>query len=306
MNYAHIHIILNHFPTIGTVLGLLLFLYALMRHHDELKEISLVIFMVMALLGIPTFITGAAAERAISARSDTTLVEAHKDAAVMAFALLGITGTFAWLGLWQARRFGRATKWNQGVVLVVSLVTVAAMINTGSMGGEISHDEIRPEGYVATGDAPEVGLDGELEAWVLDTAWAWPTGETLHFTGMTLLFGVAILINLRLLGLLKQIPFKALHRLLPLGIFGFGIALISGMMLFNANPTRYIAVPTFFLKMFMVVVAGIAVLYATVFDETWNLKAGDSTPITAKTVAVVTTVLWLGVLYFGRMIPFLE
>ncbi len=305
MNYAHVHIILNHFPTIGTVLGLLLFLYALLRKHDELKEVSLVIFMVMAMLGIPTFITGAAAESAISARSDTVLVEAHKDAAVLAFVFLAITGTFSWLGLWQARRFGRMATWNKGVVLALSIVTVVCMINTGTMGGEISHAEIRAEGATAAADG-EVGLNGALEAWVLDNAWVWPTGETLHFTGMTLLFGVALMTNLRLAGLLRAVSFKAMHRLLPLGIFGFGISLTTGMMLFNANPTRYIAVPTFYLKMFLLVVAGIAVLYVTVFDETWSLGPGDDTPMRAKAIAVVTTAMWLGVLYFGRMIPFLE
>jgi len=49
MNYSHVHIVLNHFPTIGTVLGLGLFIYALLRKNDELKEIRIVIFMVMAL-----------------------------------------------------------------------------------------------------------------------------------------------------------------------------------------------------------------------------------------------------------------
>jgi hypothetical protein len=304
MNYAHVHIVLNHFPTIGTVLGLLLFVYALLRRHDELKEISFVIFMVMALLGLPTFITGAAAERAISARSDAVLVEAHKDAAVMAFTLLAVVGTFSWLGLWQARRFGRISSWNKAVVLVLSTLTVASMISTGSMGGEISHDEIRPEEAVVASE--EEGLNGTLEAWVLDTAWAWPTGETLHFTGMTLLMGVALLVNLRLMGFLRGISFDAMHRLLPLGIFGFGMALLSGMLMFNGNPTRYINVPTFYLKMFLIVVAGIAVLYATVFDQAWNLRAGDKPPLTGQVLAVVTTIMWFGVLYFGRMIPFLE
>jgi hypothetical protein len=305
MNYSHVHIVLNHFPTIGTVLGLGLFIYALLRKNDELKEISFVIFMVMALLGVPTFITGAAAERAIGDRADVGLIEVHKDAAVLAFTFLGITGTFAWLGLWQARRFKGIAQWNKMVVLVLSLITVGLMVNTGSMGGEISHPEIRAEGAALSGEA-EVGLNGALEAWVLDHAWVWPTGETLHFTGMALLFGVALVVNLRLFGFIGKVPFKALHRLLPLGIFGFGISATTGMMLFNANPTRYINVPTFFLKMFMVVLAGIAVLYVTVFDETWALGADDKPPLRAKFVAVTTMALWLGILYFGRMIPFLE
>jgi hypothetical protein len=179
------------------------------------------------------------------------------------------------------------------------------MVNTGSMGGEISHPEIRAEDAVPPPEG-EAGLNGALENWVLDNAWVWPTGETLHFTGMTLLFGVALILNLRLFGFLKKASFSSLHRLMPLGIFGFGISTATGMLLFNANPTRYINVPSFFWKMGMIVLAGIAILYATVFDETWALGPGDNPPLRAKFVAVSTMVLLLGAMYFGRMIPFLE
>ena len=305
MNYAHVHIVLNHFPTVGAAIAFGLLMYSLLRRHAELEEISLVLLMVLALLGIPTFITGAAAESTISVRSDAALVEAHKDAAVIAFVLLALTGTAAWLGLWQSRRFKRVAMWNQVAVCGLSLVTLIAMVWTGTMGGEISHVEIREEGMVVPAEA-EAGLNADLEAWVLDNAWVWPAGETLHFTGMTMLFGVAVLVNLRLVGLLRRIPFRALHRLLPIAIAGFGISLISGMLLFNANPMRYIAVPTFFLKMFLLVVAAILVLYVTVFDETWKLGAGDRPPVVARAIGVATTAMWLCVLYFGRMIPFLE
>ena len=107
---------------------------------------------------------------------------------------------------------------------------------------------------------------------------------------MTLLFGVALIINLRLFGFLRKASFASMHRLMPMGIFGFGICMVTGMLLFNANPTRYINVPTFFLKMFMIVIAGVAILYATVFDEAWALGSGDNPPLRAKFVAVSTVV----------------
>ena len=175
MNYSHVHIVLNHFPTIGTVLTLGLFFYALLRKNDELKVISFVAFMILGLLGIPTVITGFAAEGAIVNRADLGMIELHKDAAVLAFAFLAMTGTFAWLGLWQARRFTHIPQWTTITVLVLSIISVGLMANTGTMGGEISHPEIRAENAVSPAEG-EVGMNAALEMWVLDNAWVWADG----------------------------------------------------------------------------------------------------------------------------------
>jgi hypothetical protein len=118
--------------------------------------------------------------------------------------------------------------------------------------------------------------------------------------------GVVFLVNFRLLGMLRQVPFEAIHRLLPLGILGFGATMITGMLMFNGNFPRYVVVPTFFLKMFFVVVGGISVLYVTFFDDTWTLGKGDDSAVRHKIFAATTTLCWIGALYFGRMIPFLE
>ena len=226
----------------------------------------------------------------------------------MAFTLLVLTGTFAWLALWQYRRFNAPSQWTVWTVMGLAIITMAMMMQTATLGGEISHPEIRAEG-VAEVTAPPEGEEGiayALQMWMVNNAWVWPTGETLHFTGMTLLFGVTFLINLRLLGMLRGVPFSAIHRFLPLGILGFGVTMISGVLMFNADFHRYVAVPTFFLKMFLVVVAGISVLYVTIFDDTWALGKGDGTALRHKIFAVTNTLLWLGAMYFGRMIPYLE
>src|SRR3546814_7208629 len=60
-----------------------------------------------------------------------------------------------------------------------------------------------------------------IETFMNDHAWAWPGAETLHFVGMALLFGVSLLLLMRMLGAMKSIPFAGLHRLLPMGILGF-------------------------------------------------------------------------------------
>jgi len=186
----------------------------------------------------------------------------------------------------------------------LGVVTLALLMQTGTLGGEISHPEIR------AADAPEVtvppegqeGLGKTLQSWV-NTIWAFPSWETLHFTGLALLIGVTLLINFRLLGLLDGLTFSSVHRFLPLGILGFGITMISGMLMFNSDIPRYAELIAFFLKMVMTMVAGISVLYVTIFDDAWALGEGDGTALRHKIFAVTTTLLWMGVMYIGRMLP---
>ena len=117
--------------------------------------------------------------------------------------------------------------------------------------------------------------------------------------------GVILMIDLRMLGVMKDVAFPALHRLLPWAILGFGTNLVTGMLFFVASPEQYVGNIAFVWKMILVMLAGANALYFTLFEEAWVLKAGDDAPFTAKAVAVSAIALWLGVLYFGSMLPFI-
>lgn len=306
MNYSHVHIVLNHFPTIGTVFGLGAFAYSVWKKDQEIQNMSFVIFLAMAMVAIPTAITGGAADLAIQERPGVNLamVELHRDAAVGAFCVLMLTGTFAWLALWQYRRFRAPATWTVWTVLGLAVITLGLMLRTGTLGGEISHTEIR------AADAPEItappegqgGVATVLQEW-LAASWGFPMCETLHFTGLALLMGVTLLINFRLLGLLDELTFSSVHRFLPMGILGFGMTMISGMLMFNSDIPRYAELTAFFLKMVLTMIAGISVLYVTIFDDTWNLGEGVRTERRHKVFAVSTTLLWFGIMWIGRMLP---
>jgi len=305
MNYAHVHIVLNHFPTIGTVIGFGLFVAALVTRSSELKRASLIVLVIMALLGIPTYLSGSAAQNLIQGDEGVSAaaIEIHQNAAMLAFLFLGVTGTFSWLALWQWRRFSWAPTWNIVTVFLLSSITIILMIQAGNLGGDINHPEIREGDAVA---AEEISWRAGVQGFIFDNSWTWPASETLHFIGLTLLFGVAIMVNLRVMGLLKGIQFIALHRLLPVGVFGFFLCLLTGMLFYIGNAERYMVVPTFAIKIALIVLAGVNLLYFTVFNQPWEIDANDDAPVTAKAVAVSTLVFLLGALYFGRMIPFLE
>ena len=87
MNAPHIHLLLNHFPTVGFSIGLSLFLIALLGKRDELKRASLVIFFVTAALTITTYVSGndALAEIKDTPGISVALINAHESAALVAF-----------------------------------------------------------------------------------------------------------------------------------------------------------------------------------------------------------------------------
>ncbi len=321
-NLAHVHLLLNHFPTIGFAVGFSLFIGSFVRKSEELKRASLVVLFLIALLAIPTYISGNAAQDVIKERPGVSRVkiQEHEGAALLAFAFMELTGFVAWLELWQFRRAKHFTGMNSVVALSLSLVTFLLMARAANMGGEIRHPEIAAAGEAAAaGQAPApapaeeqlgdqqpgVGLARTIGSFVIGNKWVWPTCETLHFVGLCMLFAVVLVVDLRMLGMGKSLSFSSLYQLLPLGMLGFGLNLATGMMFFVGTPGQYTGNIAFFWKMVMVVLAGINVLYFILFEEPWKVGVGDNAPLRAKFIAASAIFLWLGVLYFGHMLPFI-
>jgi uncharacterized membrane protein len=311
LNLAHLHLILNHLPTIGFGIGLGLYLFAYFGKNDPLRKASLVLLFLIAVMAIPTYVSGNAAESTLCPEKmcppDVSLstIRAHEDAALIAFVLMEATGFFAWLVLWQLRRKPHVAPWNWVAVLVLGLAAFGLMALAANVGGEIRHPEIR----VTPVGAPEYeGISRMIGATIAGNTgigWLWPAAEALHFVGLTLLFVTVLVVNLRVLGMAKALSFSAVHQLLPLGMLGFVLNLITGMMFFVAAPGQYTNNPEFHRKVVFIVLAGINVLYFMMVDETWSVGPEEDAPLRAKVVAVVALYLWLGILYYGNMLPFL-
>ncbi|HWK12297.1 MAG TPA: hypothetical protein VNR64_19705, partial [Vicinamibacterales bacterium] len=60
-----------------------------------------------------------------------------------------------------------------------------------------------------------------------DLKWMWPTCETLHFIGLSLLIGGAGLFDLRLMGMMRQVPVSAVRDFMPYAIVGFAVNLVT-------------------------------------------------------------------------------
>jgi hypothetical protein len=319
MDLAHVHLLLNHFPVIGTIIAFGLFVLGIAGNSEDLKRASLAVFLGISLLSIAVYVSGNGAQdaicKALSAEDpcpehdvSKAVIQAHESAALVAFAFMEITGALAWLGLWQFRRVRSIPGWNLTAVALLSIVTVLLIARASSAGGDIRHPEVRSAGEAATGpskSAAEVPFAREVGSFVMKHTWIWPTCETLHFIGLSLLFGITAVIDFRVLGMMKGAPFAALHRLLPWGVMGFGVNLGTGMLFFVADPGQYTHNVPFQWKIVLILLAALNLLYFTVFDTPWFLKAGEDAPAMAKLVAASALFLVVGVMFCGRMLPFL-
>ena len=306
INLPHLHLLMNHVPTVGTVVALGLFILSLARRNEHLKHASLEVFFLIALATLPVYLTGVAAQLEIQGRPDVSkaAILAHHDAALLAFILMMLTGFVSWLSLWQFRRHGRSAGWTTGGILLLGVLTLAMVAPAASIGGEIRHPEIMQD-PAAIAPAGVWVSAAAVQDLVTTRPWVWPAAETLHFIGLSLLFGILFTINLRLLGGFRGIWYASLHRMLPWGMLGFGINLITGMLFFIAAPEQYTANAPFLWKIICLMIAGADLLYLTVFDKIWALEPGDDAAVLDKAIAATAIIAWVGVIYWGRMLPFL-
>jgi hypothetical protein len=138
--------------------------------------------------------------------------------------------------------------------------------------------------------------------------YAFPAGETLHFVGLAMLFGFVATIDLRMLGVAKNLPLAPLHRLLPWGVAGFVMTGLTGLLFIFTSPEQYLHDWVFWSKMSFIALAGANVLsfyVGNIHREVEALGPGDDAPPRAKAIAVTSLLLWIGVMFFGRMLPFL-
>jgi uncharacterized membrane protein len=303
MDPTHLHLLLNHVPTVGFGVGVALFVISLAARSNDLKRGSLVVFVGVALLSIVTYVTGNAAQEAVMENPDVTesMIVTHEGAAFLALGFMELVGGLAWFALWQFRRTSRLSGGMGGVILILSLVTLVLMTGAANLGGLINHPEIRGAEEVTTRIGPLARTVGDF---VRDTPWTWIAAETLHFIGLSLLVGVITLIDLRMLGVMKQVPFAALDRLLPWAILGFSMNVFTGMLFFAAAYGQYTANEAFYWKLVFVLVAGANTLYFT-FDRAWTLEPGRDAPMLSKAAATVALLSWVLVMYYGSMLPFI-
>jgi len=133
----------------------------------------------------------------------------------------------------------------------------------------------------------------------------YPTAEILHILGFVVLVGSIIALDLRLLGLAGAIAIPPLARLLlPLSRFGFLLAISMGFLLFSADAAHVIRNPAFQAKLVLIVLALANVAAAHLGAWREIDRWGGEAPRAARITALLSLLLWLGVVCGGRLIAY--
>lgn len=128
--------------------------------------------------------------------------------------------------------------------------------------------------------------------------------EIVHIAGIVMVVGAAFMFDLRLLGFSKHLSVTSLAiHLLPWSKKGLFLIVPSGLLLFITNAKTLGVDPTFWIKMALLIFAGIN---ATVFNR-YVFRDGDeaiSSRTATKIVAVISTLLWISVIACGRLLAY--
>lgn len=131
---------------------------------------------------------------------------------------------------------------------------------------------------------------------------------TVHVMTLFVFVGIAVMLNLRLMGVtMSRVPVsEVVGRLLPWIVAGFSVMVISGLLLFYADPLEKYGNLFFRAKMGLLVLAGVNVwvFYTTAYRRVveWDLDAVP--PGRARLAGGVGLVLWAAIITAGRMIPY--
>jgi len=141
-----------------------------------------------------------------------------------------------------------------------------------------------------------------------ESLYVYPLVESIHVLTLTVFVGLAVMLDLRLLGLaLKRVPVsEVLGRLLPWEKAGFAVMIVTGALLFYAIPVRTYQSIFFRAKMLMLLVAGMNVwlFHSRVERRIAEWDVAPVAPRAARVAAVVSLVLWAGIVVAGRMIAY--
>lgn len=146
MDAGHIHLMINHFPVIGTFFGLILYGIGFLRKNKVLEKAGLFTFLGIALISIPTYFSGLMAHETIEKMAGTSKKAVHEhqemaETALFLMAGLAIASLTLLVVMWRSKN--NKTGLMKGIVLVLALITFTFMSLVDNLGGKIRRPELR-------------------------------------------------------------------------------------------------------------------------------------------------------------------
>ena len=149
--------------------------------------------------------------------------------------------------------------------------------------------------------------DSAFTEWFLgsESIWTYPTVLTLHTVGMAILVGASFVINLRILQVAGAIPLQRLQPLYRFVWIGFGVNLLSGVVLFITEAADRVTDPVFYVKMCSIAAAlsfGLMVKRGAI-DRADTLHVPSAR---SRFLAAASLALWTVAIVSGRLMAYLK
>ena len=159
MNDSHLHLVVNHLPIVGVLVGFLVLISGYIIKNQQVKNTSLGIFVFSALTSIASFNTGEGAAEIVGNFSGVseTLLHNHEEYAELFFTTIVILGGVSLAALFLHYKKSKYTKYGFSIVLLFAMASTIISKYVGSSGGVIRHTEIRH-------DADMIHLDADNDS----------------------------------------------------------------------------------------------------------------------------------------------
>ena len=147
MNDAHLHMVVNHFPIIGTILGLGILIVGIILKNNSVKNTAYALFIVAALFALASIATGDGAEELVEDMPNIgkRIIHEHEEIAEKLAIVLYLLGAISILGIVLNLKNHSKAKFISFVAVIVAIVGAYLTILAGTSGGEIRHTEIRDD-----------------------------------------------------------------------------------------------------------------------------------------------------------------
>lgn len=145
MNPLHVHLLINHLPVFGTLLGIVVLMLALWRRSEQIESVAYFLFIISSLGAVISYLTGEGAEEAVEHIQgiSKTAIERHEDFAIYPLLTLILLGVVSVVGIILIQEKSRLVGKIRSVLLILAVISFVLIAWAGYLGGQIRHTELQ-------------------------------------------------------------------------------------------------------------------------------------------------------------------
>jgi uncharacterized membrane protein len=145
MNDAHLHLLVNHIPILGTLFGIGILIGGILFRNKVVKNCAYLLFITSTICALLAMNTGEGAEELVEDLPNIghQIIHEHEEIAEKFVILMYVLGAFSILGLVANQKNHAKAKLLAIIIVALGLINFAVGTKVGTTGGEIRHTEIR-------------------------------------------------------------------------------------------------------------------------------------------------------------------